>query len=46
MPMKANMAIPQVNLTIASNGRLVIPANMRAAIGLRRSFFDGFKFAK
>lgn len=33
--MKANMAIPQVNLTIASNGRLVIPANMRTAIGLR-----------
>ncbi len=29
------MTIPQVNLTVAPNGRLVIPASMRAAIGLR-----------
>lgn len=26
--------MPQINLTLASNGRLVIPVNMRAALGL------------
>jgi AbrB family looped-hinge helix DNA binding protein len=29
------MAMTQVTLTIASNGRVVIPANMRAVLGLQ-----------
>jgi AbrB family looped-hinge helix DNA binding protein len=29
------MAMVQVTLTIASNGRVVIPANMRAVLGLQ-----------
>jgi antitoxin PrlF len=27
--------MPQTNLSMASNGRIVIPANMRAALGLQ-----------